>query len=194
MKGFLEQPVLTTERLQLRPFGLEDAPDVQRLAGAPEIAATTLRIAHPYPVGAAEVFIFGQESAFIDGLGATFAVVEATTGTLCGCVGLGCDREHSHAELGYWIGVPYWGRGYATEAARRVLAFGFSHFGLHRIASRHFASNPASGRVLQKIGMKYEGRRREAFFKQGRGFEDSLEYGLLSREWADSIRGGLETP
>ncbi len=184
------QPELKTERLLLRPLRLEDAPEMERLAGAPEIAATTLGIPHPYPPGLAKEIIVDRAINFDEGEGASFGIIECASGAFCGYIGLGCAPEHSCAELGYWIGVPYWGRGYATEAARRVLAFGFSQLGLNRIASRHFASNPASGRVLQKIGMRYEGRAREAVFKPGRGFEDNLEYGLLSREWAEAIRCG----
>jgi len=185
-------PELKTARLRLRGLRLEDAPAVERLAGAAQIAATTLRIPHPYPPGAAEDFILGQEEAFARGTGVTFGIFEGGSGEFVGCVGLGCEEEHFRAELGYWIGVPYWGRGYATEAARQVVAFGFASFRLHRIDSRHFASNPASGRVLEKIGMRREGRRREAFFKAGRGFEDSVEYGLLSREWAEGVRAGRD--
>ena len=177
------QPTLNTKRLVLRPFRLADAPELERLAGAPEIAATTLQIPHPYPEGLAQLWIEGQPERFESREGVVFAVVLRRDAALVGCVGLTCDPENSNAELGYWIGVPYWNRGYATEAARMVVAFGFAYFGLHRIKSSYFGSNPASGRVMEKIGMRYEGRRREQLFKEGRGFEDVVEYGILSGDF-----------
>jgi len=184
------QPTLKTPRLVLRPFNADDAPEVQRLAGAPEIAATTLHIPHPYPDGMAEIWIGQHPEMFENGEGVVFAIVHRRDAALVGCVGLACDEENQNAELGYWIGLPYWNRGYATEAARMMLAFGFAYFGLHRIKSSYFGSNPASGRVMEKIGMRYEGRRREQLFKEGRGFEDVVEYGILSTDFAGTARRG----
>ncbi|MEI8233679.1 MAG: GNAT family N-acetyltransferase [Verrucomicrobiota bacterium] len=178
------QPTFNTKRLVLRPFTLEDAPNLLRLVNAPEIAATTLHIPHPYPPDLAQTWIRQHARMFEAREGAIFAILQRRNATLVGCVGLGCEPENRSAELGYWIAVPYWNRGYATEAARMVAAFGFAYFGLHRIKSCIFGSNPASGRVLEKIGMRYEGRRREHLFKEGRGFEDIVEYGLLSRDFA----------
>ncbi|HWL53502.1 MAG TPA: GNAT family N-acetyltransferase [Chthoniobacteraceae bacterium] len=177
------QPTLQTERLALRPLVLEDARALTALAGAPEIAATTLRIPHPYPRAEARRFIKTQESLFLSDRGATFAIEDGTTGELYGCVGFGCENEHRRAELGYWIGLPYWGRGYATEAARKIVAYGFAIWKLHRITAHHFVSNPASGRVLEKLGMKREGLLREHFYKPGQGFRDAYLYGLLVRDW-----------
>ena len=85
----------------------------------------------------------------------------------------------NNGELGYWIGKPYWGRGYCTEAAREMVRYGFEILGLHRIHSNHFGSSPASGRVMQKIGMIREGTRREHYKKWGE-YEDRVEYGLLA--------------
>jgi RimJ/RimL family protein N-acetyltransferase len=177
------QPTLNTDRLILRPFTLADAPELQRLADAPEIAATTLHIPHPYSEKLAQTWIKGQPVLFENGDGVVFAVVLRREGQLIGCVGLTCDAANHSAELGYWIGVPYWDRGYATEAARMGVAFGFAYFGLHRIKSSYFASNPASGRVMEKIGMHYEGRRRDQLFKEGRGYEDVVEYGILCSDF-----------
>lgn len=177
------QPTLNTKRLILRPFALSDAPDLLRIVNAPEIAATTLHIPHPYPEELAQAWIKGHPELFESGEGVVFAIILRREAALVGCVGLTCDPENHNAELGYWIGVPHWNRGYATEAARMVLAFGFAYFGLHRIKSSYFGSNPASGRVMEKIGMHYEGRRREQLFKEGRGFEDVVEYGILSDDF-----------
>ena len=186
------QPILNTKRLILRPFTPADAPELQRLANAPEIAATTMHIPHPYPDGMAQEWIKAHPEMFEAGEGVVFAVVLRREAALVGCVGLGCDPENQNAELGYWIAVPYWNRGYATEAARMVMAFGFAYFGLHRIKASYFGSNPASGRVMEKIGMHYEGRRREQLFKENRGFEDVVEYGILSGEFTGRIKSVLQ--
>ena len=179
-------PVLETKRLLLRGFAVEDAPEVRSLAGAREVARMTLDIPHPYERGAAEEWISTHRDDFESGEGLHFAILargaEAAESTLVGAVGLEISARHRSAMLGYWIGVPYWGRGYCTEAADEVIRYGFEELGLRRIHSNHFASNPASGKVMQKLGMTYEGTRREHFEKWGRR-EDSVEYGLLAEEW-----------
>lgn len=177
-----QQPTLQTQRLILRPFVLEDAPEVQRLAGDRAIAATTLLIPHPYKDGMAEAWIETHPAAFAKKTAVTFAIVLRATEKLCGAVGLSIDTENNSAELGYWIGQPYWGQGYCTEAGKAVLRYGFEALQLHRIHSLHFATNPASGRVMQKIGMRYEGCRRQDVLKWGT-YEDTELYGILKSDW-----------
>ena len=85
-------------------------------------------------------------------------------------------------QLGYWIAKECWNQEYGTEAAREIVKYGFTTLGLHRIFSRSFTSNPASRRVLEKIGMKYEGTLREAY-KNGDKFENMECYGVLKTEF-----------
>ncbi|BCM89306.1 putative ribosomal N-acetyltransferase YdaF [Abditibacteriota bacterium] len=176
------QPTLETPRLRLRPFQLNDAPTVQHLAGAREIAAVTLNIPHPYEDGMAETFIASLEGAWQDGRGATFAIALRESGELVGCMGLGVDKRFNRAELGYWIGLPFWGEGYATEAARAIIEFGFQTLKLHRIYASHLEGNPASGRVQEKIGMKYEGCLRDHYLKWGQ-YHNAHFRGILVTEW-----------
>lgn len=178
-------PRLQTGRLVLRGFTLRDAPDVQQLAGEWDVARTLLSVPHPYEDGVAEEWISGHRSAFERGEGVSFAIVLRTREALCGACGLTINSRDNNAELGYWIGSPYWGRGYATEAAREVVRYGFEELGLHRIYAAHFGRNPASGRVLEKLGMSYEGTRRQHHRKWG-DYEDRVEYGLLAGEWRAS--------
>lgn len=178
---------LATERLCLRPFVLSDAPDVQRLAGDREIAEMTLRVPHPYPDGIAEKWIESQPENFAKEKSASFAVVLLEDHQLIGAAGLEIRREHDRAELGYWIGKPYWGRGYGTEAAAAVLDFGFNDLNLNRIQAHHFSKNPASGRVMQKIGMTREGALRQAVKKRDQHLDVEL-YCLLKSEYT-SING-----
>jgi ribosomal-protein-alanine N-acetyltransferase len=175
------QPTLETERLTLRPFVEADAGDVERLAGAREIAEGTLAIPHPYPKGGGAMWIGTHADGWASGKQANFAIVERATGALVGAIGVVVVPEHAHAELGYWIGVESWNRGYATEAARATLTFAFESLGLHRIEARHFMRNPASGRVMQKIGMRLEGVNRGAVRRFGR-FEDLAVYGILATD------------
>lgn len=173
------QPSLTTPRLLLRPLVPDDADEITRLAGEREIAATTLSIPHPYPPGAAARWITEQEMQRGRGEAINWALVPRESGRIAGVVGLRLNPDHRQAELGYWIGKPYWKMGYATEAAAEVVRFGFASLDLHRIHARHFTNNPASGRVLRKIGMSHEGCRRHDVLKWG-NFEDIEVYGLLA--------------
>jgi len=176
------RPTLETERLILRPFRLTDAADVQPLAGDRAIAATTVAIPHPYPDGAAETWIASRPDRLASGCGATFALTRRDDGALIGSMGLEINTEMQRAELGYWVGKPYWNHSYCTEAARAVLAFAFEALGLRRVFAFHFERNPASGRVMQKAGMRREGTLRKHTIKWG--FVDDMEvYGVLCDEW-----------
>lgn len=151
----MQQPTLETQRLLLRAFLLSDAPVVQRLANDYDVADTTLNLPHPYPDGLAENWIQTHSASFSEGAGIVFAIVLRATDELCGTISLDVDKHHAHAELGYWIGKWHWNQGYATEAASAMVAHGFTQLALHRVQARHFARNPASGRVMQKIGILY---------------------------------------
>lgn len=175
-------PILETPRLILRPLKLSDAETIRTLAGDRAIAATTLHIPHPYPQGAAEDFIQASWDAMAAEQAFTFGVVRKSDHTFLGCVGLHMDDENASAEIGYWMGVPYWGQGYTTEAARRLVVFGFEEQDLNRIFARHFTTNPASGRVMQKIGMQYEGTLRHDVVKWGE-FIDIAFYSILRSEY-----------
>lgn len=181
----IARPILETANLLLRPYTLNDAPTVARLAGRREIADTTISIPHPYPEERARDWISRQCEARSHGREFVFAVVTKPGMQLVGSIGLrDVDQEHGQAEMGFWIGVEYWGRGYATEAAQAVLRFGFETLGLNRIFAHHMLRNPASGRVLEKIGMRKEGVLRERVRKWG-VFEDVALLAILRKEWLE---------
>ncbi len=176
-------PYLKTRRLTMRPFTLEDAPDVQRLAGDREIAATTIRIPHPYEDGMAEEWIATHQDNFATGRELSWAITRQSDGVLLGAVGLiGLDREHSHVELGYWIGKPFWGEGYATEAARAAVDYGFRELKVDRVHAHCFAKNAVSSHILTKIGMSLEGQIRQHIRKWDE-FQDLDMFGILRNEW-----------
>jgi RimJ/RimL family protein N-acetyltransferase len=184
----VEQPRLETERLRLRPLGLDDAPAVAEYAGAWEIADVTLSIPHPYEPNMAREWIAAHPAAFQRGEQAVFGILQRSENRLVGVSSLQIAAEHQRAELGYWIGTPFWGRGYCTEAARALLAYGFRELGLNRITAYHLARNPPSGRVMQKIGMTREGVLRKHVRKWDQ-FEDVVTYGVLRGEWEDGKEG-----
>jgi len=169
--------VLETARLRLSPFTDADIPELVPLIGSREVAATTLRIPYPYEEKHAREFLarVAKENEL------RLAIRHRSDGRLCGGIGLHPDMQHQRAELGYWLGVPYWGHGYATEAARAVVRYGFEQFNLNRIFAAHFEGNEASGNVLRKIGMKHEGCARRAILKWGK-FLDLEMYAILREE------------
>ena len=185
----VEQPTLTTARLILRRLAPTDAPDVQRLCSAREIARNTLTIPHPYPHGVAELWIASQHEKYAKGEEVTFAITSNVGSDLVGVTGMRLSLGEDRAELGYWIGVPYWGCGYATEAARAVVSYGFETLVLNRIHAEHFTRNPASGAVLRKIGMRHEGTLRQAHKKWGEYLDCEL-YAILRCDYA--AEGGAE--
>lgn len=165
----------------LRPFTPRDAADVQRLAGEFAVADTTLNVPHPYRDGVAESWIGTHRAAWEGGTAAVFAIEQPSVG-LVGAVGLELSAQHRRGELGYWIGRPYWGRGFATEAARAVIAFAFETLELHRVQAMHFTRNPASGRVLEKAGMTVEGVHRH-YLRRNDRFEDVARFAILADDW-----------
>jgi RimJ/RimL family protein N-acetyltransferase len=176
------QPTLETERLILRPFSLDDAKQVQMLAGDKLVASTTLSIPHPYKDGMAENWINTHAEKLNEGKGVVFAITLNNSGKLVGAISLMNIVEGHRAELGFWVGVPYWNKGYCTEAGRAVLQYGFMDMGLNRIHASYLSRNPASGRVMEKLGMFYEGTRKQHIFKWS-VFEDLKLMGILRTDW-----------
>lgn len=173
-----EFPTLQTERLILRAFNIEDAPAVTKYVSEKAIAATTLNIPHPYVQEMAKEWIGTHKEAYENGQAVRFAITSGETGELIGAIGLEILAVHERAEVGYWIGKPFWSNGYCTEALIAVLQYGFESLGLERIYASHFRKNPASGRVMQKAGMEYEGRLRHHVKKWGE-FKDLEIYSSL---------------
>ncbi len=171
-------PVIQTSRLRLRPFAPDDAPRVRELAGAREVAATTLNIPHPYPEGAGEAWIGGHEAAAESGDAFAWAVTRGSDGALLGAISLGVNRRHARGGLGYWLGVPYWNQGYTTEAARAVMEHGFRTLGLNRVEIWALPRNVGSCRVAEKAGLAYEGTLHGYIRKDG-VFEDIAVYGRI---------------
>ena len=174
-------PELRTARLLLNAFQPADAQAVSRLAGDWELARMTINVPHPYEPHMATKWFATHQPDYANGGKITFAIRSRAEDCLVGCVSL-IWKSETMAEIGYWLGRPYWGRGYMTEAAAAVFAYGFGVRRLEKIQARHFSGNPASGRVMQKCGMKHEGLSRCGVVSRGRVI-DMAYYGILRGEW-----------
>ena len=146
-------PELKTPRLTLRPIELEDAARVIIFTREPDIARMVSVMPNPQPLIAAEGYILISMARRALGRDFVFAIDLPGAG-LVGVVG--AHPKPDRVEIGYWVGKPYWGRGYATEAARAAADFAAA-LGVGPVTARHFADNPASGRVLAKAGFVYTG-------------------------------------
>ena len=176
-------PPLLTERLVLRSFTLGDAADVQRLAGDPDVASTLPNMPHPYEDGMAEEWMRFCSERYDKDEALNFAITLRTDKNFIGGIALRLAQESKEGELGYWIGKPYWNRGYMTEAAKAVVAYGFKVLKLNRIHAKYFKRNVASKRVVEKIGMRYAN-----FFPQDveKGYlEDTVQYSILKCEFTE---------
>ncbi|MBX3063122.1 MAG: GNAT family N-acetyltransferase [Anaerolineae bacterium] len=176
------QPTLYGERVNLRAFRTADADRIVELLQNPEIADNTLNIPYPYERWMALDWLDTHALNFENGISVNYAITLRGSGELCGSIGLVINEYHQHAEMGYWLGKAYWNSGLMTEAARLVIDYGFRDLGLHRIHANHFPRNPASGRVMQKAGMQYEGLRRE-YYRKDDHFEDVVLYFILKQDW-----------
>ncbi|MBN1882562.1 MAG: GNAT family N-acetyltransferase [Deltaproteobacteria bacterium] len=186
------QPTIVTKRLVLRPFRNADVSRLAELANDRRIAQKTLLIPHPYTEQTAREWIATHRGKFERGEDVVFAVTTGNDEEPIGAVGLSIFHEHNRGEIGYWMGVPYWNQGYCTEAARAMLAYGFEELNLHKICANHFATNPASGRVMANIGMTREGVFKSHIEKWGE-YEDMVCYGILKSEYVSGVsRQGSE--
>ncbi|MDJ0848288.1 MAG: GNAT family N-acetyltransferase [Myxococcota bacterium] len=176
------QPTLQTERLRLRPFVADDAETLKAIAGAREIADTSADVPHPYSLATAKSWIAGLPHFFRTQTAVHFAMELRHPVTLIGCAGLrDIEARDAQAQLSFWLGVAWWRCGYATEAARELLKFGFTELGLNRIEARPLLRDAVSLQVLRKVGMKQEGILRQARRKWD-VFEDVAAHALLRQE------------
>lgn len=174
---------LTTERLILREFDEDDWPDVLAYQTDP-LYLRYYEWTERTPEAVQEfVHMFLAQQREQPRTKFQLAVVLRSTGQLIGTCGIRMERADAHeADIGYELSPLHWGRGYATEAAGAIVKFGFGELGLHRIWSWCIADNAGSARVLEKLGMRLEGRLREKEYFKGRWW-DTLLFAILDYEW-----------
>lgn len=175
-------PILTTERLLLRPLTPQDAQQITHLLQSPEIAANGLGIPQPYQLADAERMLErvaqGPEKNQF-----TWAITLRPNGLMIGIITLILTPYHRRAEIGYWLGEDYWNMGYATEAAQYLIKDAFKRHKLNRLYAKSFVGNEASRRVLEKLGMQYEGLLRQHLWHElYQEYKDTHVYSLLRSE------------
>jgi 8-oxo-dGTP diphosphatase len=182
---------LKTERLSLRPLRGEDAEALHRLVNDWEVTRTLAEIPYPYPRALADEWIESTAAQLADGTGYHLAITgtEGSTETLVGVVGLRVDTARRTGRLGYWVGRAYWGHGVATEAAKRLVSWGFANLPLDRIAAEVTEGNDSSRAVLRHVG----------FRETGTGVRESLTTGTahtvtVFEATRDDIFGRPEAP
>ncbi len=146
--------ILDSSRLLLRPPEDRDAAAITRFMEW-DVVKNLSRAPHPYTEEHARVFLGHQDEGRAKGSDFVFAVTRKEDGALAGMCGV--HLRETGFEIGYWLGRPHWGRGYATEAAAEVLGFAFRNLRAARVEAGWFHDNPASGRVLAKLGFRPDG-------------------------------------
>lgn len=175
---FSSLPVLETKRLRLRPLTMRDERDMYRYASDPEVSRHVLWDAHESP-RQTRAALRSALRQYRNGAPGSFAIERRSDRRMIGTIGfMWISCEHRSGEVGYSLARDCWNQGYATEALSAVLRFGFDTLRLHRIEAMHEIDNPASGRVMEKCGMKCEGTLRGRVFNKGH-FSDVRLYAIL---------------
>jgi len=146
-----------TPRLILRRLELSDARTVEHLAGAIEVARTTANVPHPYPQGLAERWIRSTHAPLASGMSIQLGLSLRTDGALVGAIALVRDPPGTGGQIGYWLGLPWWGEGYMTEAVGAILDHARQSMNLDHVIAEVFIGNVASTRVLEKTGFEFIG-------------------------------------
>ncbi|MCA1053753.1 GNAT family N-acetyltransferase [Rossellomorea aquimaris] len=170
---------LVTSRLMLRTFEHSDAPAIQKLANNREVAEI-IGLPQPYLLEHALEWIEIQPGLIQNGTEYPLAVVLKETDELVGTITLRVDRLNQSGELGYWVGRPYWGMGFATEAVECMISFGIEDLHLNKIRASALSKNKGSIAVLKKAGFTQEGLLKEERLVSGM-FENLEIYGLLKK-------------
>lgn len=177
----LHTPVLTTERLVLRPPVREDAEDMAIIANAREIAEMTRRMPHPYKLDDANAFIDQVVNGDVEGH--IYAVTLADTGHFIGMTSVERRQSHDALEVGYWLGKKWWGQGYASEACTAVVDLAFRVTGADIVFAASRPINLASRQVLLKQGFQFVGGDEVDTIAAGRVQVD--RYRLTRGAWLD---------
>ncbi len=180
---------LQTERLILNSLSYQDIPKIIEYLQNPKISENVINIPFPYSEKDAIFWINLANQARKNGEAYNFAIrlKNATDKNFMGGIGLSIDKKHNKAELGYWIAEPFWNTGFVSEAAGKILEFGFETLELNKINSTHFIHNPASGKVMIKNKMIKEAEIKE-HFKKGDKYLDVIQYRLTREEYQNQSK------
>ncbi|MEM1327865.1 MAG: GNAT family protein [Bacteroidota bacterium] len=178
-------PTLETERLRLSKLKVADIPTIIQLANNINIAKYTQNLPNPYFEKDAVFWINLAHQSIQNGSKVILAIRNKATDAFMGGMGLHVNSQHHRAELGYWIGEPFWGKGFVTEAVHTMMKYGFNELNLHRIHAHYVKENVGSGRVMEKVGMKREGELLEHQYKYG-VYHTIVAYGITKEQFFNS--------
>ncbi|MCP9235546.1 GNAT family N-acetyltransferase [Lewinella sp. JB7] len=176
---------LLTPRLLLTPPTLADAPAMIELANDPVVEEMTLSFPYPYGEADALAFLHGANVHRKAGTAFQYAIKLRDTDGFVGSIGLHIDDRYGYGEIGYWMGAPYRGRGFVTEAVGALLDAAFAHTSLVRIQAMTRQHNVASARVLLKSGFRHEAVLEDHTVKNGE-VQTVIQFRILRREWEES--------
>ncbi|MDR3262732.1 MAG: GNAT family N-acetyltransferase [Clostridiales bacterium] len=172
-------PILKTDRLILRAYAFQDAVDIFEYAGDPETTLYTTFDTHKCIYDTVD-FLSNMRIRYENKTAYDYAIVSKENGKVIGGGGVMNTSKFPHtAEIGYILNKKYWGNGYAVEAMSAVIDYLFETLHIHRIEARHFAENERSGRVMQKLGMTYEGMQVDAAYERER-YHSVKYYALIN--------------
>ena len=184
----MNTPVIETERLRLVEPGEQHIDSIVDVMNDPEIYANTLTIPYPYTRDDAVAAIERFQTMRINDEGMVRFIVTKDSDALVGSVGFEFKDDRQRAELGYAIGRAWWGRGYATEAAEGVVRHAFEDRGLPLVTAHAMLHNPASSRVLEKLGFEYAGVICGACHKEDKDI-DAHGYTMSREQWKERRHG-----
>lgn len=174
-------PQIETERLILTELKADDIKDIVKYASNKNISDYTLNLPHPYSEQDAIYWINLAHQGLKTETNYIFAIRLKENNQFVGGIGLNVEKRFNRAEIGYWIAEPFWRKGMATEATKKIIDFGFDKLGLNKLTSSHLAKNPASGKVMQNSGMVKEGELKEHILKKTE-YHDLILYGITKKQ------------
>ena len=178
----MKPSILQSQRLTLSIPTTADIPNIVQYAGHEKVAATTQNMPHPYQEKDALFWINMAKEGLQTQTHYIFGIRLNSTGALIGGIGIAVNQAFDRGEMGYWIGVSHWNKGYATEATGLVLQFGFEQLKLNKIFAVHLIGNDSSGKVMIKNGMIKEGELME-HYKKGAEYRSVFQYRLTKKEY-----------
>ena len=182
----MKLPEIITERLLLNRPVENDLDDfLFQINSSEDYSKNLFNIPFPFAAANSKKWLEHCNLGIESGESLRFAIREKEGRKLIGIIGLHLNKEHQKAELGYWLGKSFWGKGYLTEGLVPILQFGFTSLNLNKIYATHFLSNPGSGKVMQKVGMKLEGLQKQEYL-QNREFLDVNRYSILKEDFTFS--------
>ncbi len=175
-------PALETDRLILRGLREDDLEQLILMLNNENVSKQVFSIAYPFTMKHAKERFNSIHDGYREQRMFVFSIALKENDLVIGQIGLHPDEKHNHAEIGYVLGEPYWGKGFMTEAIHKVLEYGLKDRKFHKIFATHYIDNPASGRCMAKAGMNLEGELFE-HYKTSEGYKSVRPYGITITQY-----------